>query len=152
VVLCDHEPPPVVLRSFSMRLSNGRATRVGTGFGGKGRKSWRACGRTQRIAWMEFFDAMVLMDQEPVKRETCEKSATWTDWVPTSFGPSRSSRLSRSAILRIVLPLSKPCGSVKLWRATIVFPHTARAISIFVNPMTWARFYDSVGCSGQSMR
>jgi hypothetical protein len=24
----------------------------------------------------------------------------WTDWGPTSYGPSRSSRLSRAAILR----------------------------------------------------
>jgi len=31
-----------------------------------------------------------------VKRETCEKGATWTDWIPTS----RPSRESRSAILR----------------------------------------------------
>ena len=31
------------------------------------------------------------------KRETCEKAATWTDWIPTS---SRQSRESRSAILR----------------------------------------------------
>ena len=34
-----------------------------------------------------------------VKRETCEKSATWTEWIPTSSRPSRSSSLSRSAIL-----------------------------------------------------
>jgi hypothetical protein len=27
------------------------------------------------------------------------KRATWTEWVPTSFGPSRSFRLSRAAIL-----------------------------------------------------
>ncbi len=29
-----------------------------------------------------------------MKRETCEKGATWTDWIPIS------SRQSRSAILR----------------------------------------------------
>jgi len=27
-----------------------------------------------------------------VKRETCEKGATWTDWIPTSSRPSRQSR------------------------------------------------------------
>jgi hypothetical protein len=27
-----------------------------------------------------------------VKRETCEKGAMWTDWVPTSSRPSRPSR------------------------------------------------------------
>jgi hypothetical protein len=33
-------------------------------------------------------------------REICEKGSTWTDWVPTLCGPSRSSRLSRSTILQ----------------------------------------------------
>jgi len=32
-----------------------------------------------------------------VKRETGEKGATWTDWIPTSSHPSRSSRMSRAA-------------------------------------------------------
>ena len=36
------------------------------------------------------------------------KRATWTEWVPTSFGPSRSSRLSRAAIL---------------WGASLCEPH-----------------------------
>jgi hypothetical protein len=35
-----------------------------------------------------------------VKREIGEKGAMWTDWGPTSYGPSRSSGLSRAAILR----------------------------------------------------
>lgn len=33
-------------------------------------------------------------------REICEKGSTWTDWVPTLFGPFHSSRLSRSVILQ----------------------------------------------------
>ena len=33
-------------------------------------------------------------------REMSEKGAAWTDWIPTSFCPSRLSSLSRSAILR----------------------------------------------------
>jgi len=39
------------------------------------------------------------------KRETCEKGTMWTDWIPTSFSPSRSSRLSRQAILRECVPV-----------------------------------------------
>jgi hypothetical protein len=39
------------------------------------------------------------------KRETCEKGTMWTDWTPTSFSPSRSSRLSRQAILRECVPV-----------------------------------------------
>ena len=61
----------------------------------------------QRAGWVRNFartnrDAeKVLQRHRPwrVKRETCEKGATWTDWVPISFGPSRS------AILRAVFLL-----------------------------------------------
>jgi len=35
-----------------------------------------------------------------VTREIGEKGATWTDWALTTFGSSRSSRLSRAAILQ----------------------------------------------------
>jgi len=40
-----------------------------------------------------------------VTREICEKGATWTDWVPTSFGPYRSSCPSRAIILRECSPV-----------------------------------------------
>jgi hypothetical protein len=38
-----------------------------------------------------------------VKREICEKGAKWTDWAPTSFGLSRSSRMSPAAFFSILL-------------------------------------------------
>jgi len=37
-----------------------------------------------------------------VTREICETGATWTDWAPTSFDPSR---LSRAIILREYSPV-----------------------------------------------
>jgi len=52
-----------------------------------------------------------------VKRETGEKSATCTDWGPTSLGPSRSSRLFRAAIL---LSCSLLCHT----RGPLKFSHT----------------------------
>ena len=57
-----------------------------------------------------------------VKRETCEKGATWIDWIPTS---SRSSSLSRSAILRGRVLSSQTCGALDSRRTSIVLQHPA---------------------------
>jgi hypothetical protein len=70
-----------------------------------------------------------------VKRETCEKGATWTDWIPTSSHPSCQIRLSRSIILRGVLPLYHACGPSKFSRAKIVFPQPARAVRPLAPPI-----------------
>jgi len=51
-----------------------------------------------------------------VKRETCEKGATWIDWIPTS---------SRSAILRGRVLLSQTCGVLDSRRGNIVLPQPA---------------------------
>ncbi len=56
-----------------------------------------------------------------VKRETCEKGATWTDWIPTSFRPYRS------AIPQDYILLPQAYGPLSFWRATTVFPQPARA-------------------------
>ena len=49
-----------------------------------------------------------------VKRETCEKGATWTDWIPTSSRPSCQSRLSCSIILRDRSPLGQDVQAIEV--------------------------------------
>jgi hypothetical protein len=49
-----------------MRLSNGRARRVGTGFGGEVRKNRRDVVALSELVGMEFFDATILLDQVAV--------------------------------------------------------------------------------------
>ena len=49
-----------------MRLSNGRARRVETGFGGEVRKNWLDVVALSELVGMEFFDATILLDQVAV--------------------------------------------------------------------------------------
>jgi hypothetical protein len=53
----------LALRALAMRLSNGRARRVGTGFGGEVRKNRRDVVALSELVGMEFFDATILLDQ-----------------------------------------------------------------------------------------
>jgi len=53
----------LALRALAIRLSNGRARRVGTGLGGKCRESRAHAVSLSELAGMEFFDAMPLLDQ-----------------------------------------------------------------------------------------
>jgi hypothetical protein len=53
----------LALRALAMRLSNGRARRVGTGFGGEVRKNRRDVVALSELVGMEFFDATILRDQ-----------------------------------------------------------------------------------------
>ena len=67
-----------------------------------------------------------------VKRETCERGATRTEWISTSFRPPRSSSLPGSAILRGRVLLSQTCGPWDFRRAGIALPQSLATVG-------WAR-------------
>jgi hypothetical protein len=50
-------------RALAVRLSNGWARRVGTGFGGKVRKNRRDVVALCELVGVELFDATILLDQ-----------------------------------------------------------------------------------------
>jgi hypothetical protein len=56
-----------------MRLSNGRARRVGTGFGGGVRKNRRDVVALCELVGVEFFDTTILLDQVAVAISMCSK-------------------------------------------------------------------------------
>jgi hypothetical protein len=53
-------------RALAVRLSNGRARRVGTGFGGEVRKNRRDVVALCELVGVEYFDTTILLDQVAV--------------------------------------------------------------------------------------